>query len=296
MNEISELTDLNPNELLVKVTITQVKGSAPRNEGTSMWVSNNRFWGTIGGGHLEWQILETAREWLLKTISLANKALSSDQGQYTTSQTQVFILGANLGQCCGGKVKVQMDLLTAEHALDYKMQLEQSYEKVCIFGAGHVGLALVRQLLLLPYKVECKDSRELQYWQTDLFLQKKTKQLSYEQVSPIAEAVPDLTPGTKVLILTHSHVEDFEIIKACLARQTKYADLPWIGLIGSATKWARFSTRLLALGFSQELIDQVQSPIGMKIVKGKEPAVIALSVVADWLSKPSPTKQLDFNS
>lgn len=282
MRAITELIDIHPETPLIRVFITQVKGSAPRDEGTCMWVSLDSFWGTVGGGHLEWQLLLSAREWLKQILEAPPMPLD------LAGRTQQFILGAQLGQCCGGKVQVQMDCLTGADALQHVLQIQQHYEPVSIFGAGHVSLALARQLLLFSYEVMVKDSRDEEFWQIDTSLQQAfTSQLRYEQIDPIADGVLDLKPNSKVLILTHNHAEDFEILKACLVRQQKKSDLGSIGLIGSATKWASFSSRLLAMGFSRADLDKVKCPIGLPSIKGKEPAVIALSVVADWLSSKS---------
>ncbi len=279
MRAITELIHIHPETSLIRVFITQVKGSAPRDEGTCMWVSLDSFWGTVGGGHLEWQLLLSAREWLKQILEASPKNFNLE------GRTQQFILGAQLGQCCGGKVQVQMDCLTGADALQHVLQIQQHYEPVSLFGAGHVSLALARQLLLFSYEVMVKDSRDEEFWQIDTSLQQAfTSQLRYEQIDPIADGVLDLKPNSKVLILTHNHAEDFEILKACLVRQQKKSDLGSIGLIGSATKWASFSSRLLAMGFSRADLDKVKCPIGLPSIKGKEPAVIALSVVADWLS------------
>lgn len=284
MRAITELIDIHPETPLIRVFITQVRGSAPRDEGTCMWVSVDSFWGTVGGGHLEWQLLQTARQWLQQILATPSLALDVD----LAGRTQQFILGAQLGQCCGGKVQVQMDCLTGADALQHVLQIQQHYEPVGIFGAGHVSLALARQLLLFSYEVMVKDSRDKEFWQIDSALQQSfTKQLWYEQINPIADAVLDLKPNSKVLVLTHNHAEDFEILKACLVRQQKKSDLGSIGLIGSATKWASFSSRLLAMGFTMDDLNKVKCPIGLPAIKGKEPAVIALSVVADWLHSKS---------
>ena len=199
-----------------------------------------------------------------------------------------MILGAQLGQCCGGRVEIQMDLLTAYDALQHSLELQKNWQDVTIFGAGHVALALARQLLLLQFQIYCKDSRDPTDWQLDPDLQLNfTDRLYYEQVQPIEDAVADIPAQSQVLILTHNHAEDFAILKACLLRQKKQADLASIGLIGSASKWASFHSRLLSMGFTQAEIQWVKCPIGISSIKGKEPAVIALSVAADWLSNKS---------
>jgi xanthine dehydrogenase accessory factor len=99
----------------------------------------------------------------------------------------------------------------------------------------------------------------------------------------VQSAVHDLAvtqPRTHVLIMSFSHAEDLEIVAACLDRQATRGDLPYIGLIGSATKWATFRARLRERGYSDEALSQVTCPIGIDTIKGKEPEVIALGGAA----------------
>ena len=105
-----------------------------------------------------------------------------------------------------------------------------------------------------------------------------------EAVDPPADAVADLAPGSAVLIMSHSHAEDFDIVGACLKRQRQRGDLAFIGLIGSRTKWASFRQRLQARGFSEAEQAQVVCPIGVPGVAGKQPAVIAVAALAQILA------------
>ena len=93
----------------------------------------------------------------------------------------------------------------------------------------------------------------------------------------------DLAPGSRVLIMSFSHAEDLDIVAACLERQRAQGDLPLVGLIGSQTKWATFRRRLKARGFSETELAHITCPIGLPGIVGKEPAVIAASVVAQLL-------------
>jgi xanthine dehydrogenase accessory factor len=99
----------------------------------------------------------------------------------------------------------------------------------------------------------------------------------------VAAAVRDLAPGSRVLIMSFSHAEDLEVVAACLLRVRVQADLPFVGLIGSATKWASFRSRLRARGFADAEMDRVTCPIGLPGIAGKAPEVIAASVVAQLL-------------
>jgi xanthine dehydrogenase accessory factor len=101
----------------------------------------------------------------------------------------------------------------------------------------------------------------------------------------VQAAVPDLAPQSCVLIMSFSHAEDLDIVAACLLRQRERGDLPFIGLIGSRTKWATFRHRLAARGFQDEELAHVTCPIGVPGITGKEPEVIAVAVAAQLLQR-----------
>ena len=109
-----------------------------------------------------------------------------------------------------------------------------------------------------------------------------------EHSDPVQQAVPRLAPGSRVLIMSFSHAEDLDVVAACLRRQREQGDLPFIGLIGSQTKWATFSNRLHGRGFAPEELAQVTCPIGIPGIGGKEPEVIAVAVAAQLLQTLSP--------
>ena len=98
--------------------------------------------------------------------------------------------------------------------------------------------------------------------------------------------MPGLAPGSRVLIMSFSHAEDLDIVAACLLRQRTQADLPFIGLIGSKTKWATFRQRLEARGFSAQELAHITSPIGLPELRDKRPEVIAVSVAAQLMALP----------
>ena len=93
----------------------------------------------------------------------------------------------------------------------------------------------------------------------------------------------DLPAQSLVLVMSFSHAEDLDIVCACLRRQRERGDLPFIGLIGSATKWAVFQKRLAERGFAESEIAQITCPIGLPGIPGKEPEVIAIAVAAQLL-------------
>jgi xanthine dehydrogenase accessory factor len=83
--------------------------------------------------------------------------------------------------------------------------------------------------------------------------------------------------------MSFSHAEDLDIVAACLKRVRAHNDLPFIGLIGSATKWATFRRRLESRGFSPSEVSRITCPIGLPGIAGKEPEVIAIAVAAQLL-------------
>jgi xanthine dehydrogenase accessory factor len=104
-----------------------------------------------------------------------------------------------------------------------------------------------------------------------------------EYSDPVHSAVSSLTSGSCVLIMSFSHAEDLEVVAACLKRQRRQMDLPYVGLIGSRSKWATFQRRLAARGFTQQELAHVTCPIGIAGISGKQPEVIAVAVAAQIL-------------
>ena len=145
-------------------------------------------------------------------------------------------------------------------------------------GGGHVGHALARVLAPLPFALTWIDSRD------GVFPDPAPEGVRCEHSEPVQLAVPRLAPGSRVLIMSFSHAEDLDVVAACLRRQREQGDLPFIGLIGSKTKWATFRHRLSVRGFSDAELQQVICPIGLPAIRGKRPAVIAVAVVAQLLA------------
>ena len=92
-----------------------------------------------------------------------------------------------------------------------------------------------------------------------------------------------LAPGSSVLIMSFSHAKDLDVVAACLKRIRAHNDLPYVGLIGSDTKWATFRRRLQERGYSEAELDRITCPIGIPGIDGKEPEVIAIAVAAQLL-------------
>ena len=248
--------------VLVRVESTQ--GSAPREAGTWMAVWADGLTATIGGGQLEFQATKEARE----LLAGARKPFDG---------IQRYPLGPSLGQCCGGVMFLSYERITSADAPRLQQDLLAQLEPVALFGGGHVGAALARLLSTLPFSVRWIDSRD------GVFPEELPAQIDTEHSEPVQDAVAALAPGSRVLIMSFSHAEDLDIVIACLKRLRERDDLPYIGLIGSKTKWATFSHRLEARGFTADELARVTCPIGVPGITGKEPEVIAVAVAAQLL-------------
>ena len=250
----------------VLVMVASTQGSVPREAGTWMAVFADALVGTIGGGHVEYQAIARARA-LLAAPSQAAQPLVAVR----------FALGPALGQCCGGVMHLRFEPVTARDAPALAKRLDGGLSPVAIFGGGHVGHALVRVLAPLPFHITWIDSRD------GVFPLDMPERVVCEQSEPVQAAVTGLVPDSRVLIMSFSHAEDLDVLAACLKRQREKADLPYVGLIGSQTKWATFQHRLQARGFSDAELAHVTCPIGVAGIKGKEPQVIAVAVAAQLL-------------
>lgn len=250
----------------VLVTVSQVRGSVPREAGAWMAVFAEATLGSIGGGQLEWNACREAREHL--ALGSAGAARVWDRS---------IALGPSLGQCCGGRLVLHFEPVGAADAPVLAGRLRPALAPLALFGGGHVGQAIVRALAPLPFAVHWIDSRD------GIFPADLPALVLTEHSEPVQGAVPALASGSRVLIMSFSHAEDLDIVAACLLRQRERQDLPFIGLIGSRTKWASFRHRLRERGFSEAELDHVTCPIGLPGIAGKQPGVIAASVVAQLL-------------
>ena len=273
---MSPLADLFLSKLLaapaVLVRVHSTEGSAPRDAGAWMAVFTDSLLGTIGGGHLEHQAIERARE--LLALQLSKSGL--EQGA-AAPELMRMALGPSLGQCCGGVVHLSLQRVNAQDAATLCEQLDTPRMPVALFGGGHVGHALAELLARLPVALHWIDSRE------GIFPDALPAHVVCEHSEPVQGAVASLVPGSRVLIMSFSHAEDLDVLALCLTRQRQRGDLPYIGLIGSQTKWASFRHRLEARGFTSEELAHVTCPIGVPGIEGKEPEVIAVAVAAQLL-------------
>jgi len=250
VNWIEQALEKLNTDKAVLVTVQATQGSVPRGPGTHMVVFAQAEQGTIGGGHLEFQALAHAR---------------------------LLLKGPSLGQCCGGAVDLVFEQISAVDLPRLRTQLKPLRTPLALFGGGHVGKALVHTLAPLPFAVRWIDSRD------EIFPVDVPDEVDCEHSNPVQAAVADLVPGSRVLIMSFSHAEDLDIVVACLKRVRAQDDLPFVGLIGSATKWATFRHRLEDRGFTAEEIARITCPIGVPGITGKEPEVIAVAVAAQLL-------------
>lgn len=242
----------------VLVTVTEVRGHAPREAGAKMVVGARTTWDSVGGGNLEATVVERAR------VLLATGAASPETMTFSLNEHAAVEHGR---QCCGGVVSVLLEPRGARPA-------------VAVFGVGHVGHELARVLSRLPLDLHLVDSREGRLDPARLAdVTDGTAQVHVHAVPAPETVLAALPAGAHVLIMSHDHAEDFILCDAALRRD----DLGSVGLIGSRAKWSRFRARLQEEGHSDAALERITCPIGLPGIPGKAPAVIAVSVAADLL-------------
>lgn len=237
-----------------QVVVIGVKGSAPREIGARMIVADGRLaWGTIGGGRLEHLAIERAAK-------LAEEAQSGRNTGAPQAITESVPLSEKAGQCCGGEVTL------------FYEAFPWTRRKLVIFGAGHVAQAIGGLQPYLDLDVLLIDPRSEEEIEPPLAVDRCFETLFIDSPEEEVDGLPD---GSLLLVMSHSHALDQEVV----ARAIKRDSFPYIGLIGSDRKWTRFRHRLMQRGFSEEELSRVTCPIGVS--KGsKEPRKIALSVAA----------------
>jgi xanthine dehydrogenase accessory factor len=293
-------------ERLAMVTVVGAQGSTPRETGARMLVWSDRFTGTIGGGSLERQALDQGRRLLAQATR--RHAL------------QDYPLGPLLGQCCGGHVRLLVERLDADslgwleaaagQRAPFRLQAEfeagtmtravtaaaadapsdgprvpipevrrvselirPALPRLVIFGAGHVGQAVARAFAPLPFHLDWLASRE------DLRPEAGGTRAAIFSEAELEYAVYAAPADTHFAIFTHSHDLDYRLTRAVLAR----GDFAYLGLIGSATKRARFERRLRDDGVEEAALARLTCPIGIPGLTSKAPAVIAVALAAQLL-------------
>ncbi|MCK7596110.1 xanthine dehydrogenase accessory protein XdhC [Microbulbifer sp. CAU 1566] len=248
----------NRGEPYVLVTVLGVTGSVPREPASKMVITGSDTYDTIGGGHLEYKVIERARARL-------------DAREYGFDLAH-FPLGASLGQCCGGSVAVLLEAHGGSEA------------HLVVFGAGHVAQALMTVVGQLPWQITWVDSR------AETFPQQVPANVTVHHTDDPAGDAPELCRGAHALILTHNHALDFDLCWKLLEQHRQDQGLDQgqvpasIGLIGSQTKAVRFQQRLQQRGFSEEEIRNIRCPVGRSDVPGKRPMEVAVSISAEMIT------------
>jgi xanthine dehydrogenase accessory factor len=248
------------------VVVTGVKGSGPREAGARMIVALRErggrkpasraaisaepelVFGTIGGGNLEMQAIAHCGE-LLKLGS-------------AVSESVAYPLSEKVGQCCGGEVTLFFETFP------------WTRRRIAIFGAGHVAQAIGGLANYISADLVLIDAREEKEILPALPAERPYELVCVDNPEQEIEALPS---DALVLVMTHSHALDLEIVARAIKR-----GFPYIGLIGSQRKWQRFVNRLEQRGFSAQEIARVRCPIGVS-KHSKEPSAIAISVAAELL-------------
>jgi xanthine dehydrogenase accessory factor len=305
------------------LSVVGAAGSVPRETGARIVLQpDGGFYGTIGGGRLEYEAIAAARA-----------ALSAGRG---AAIFRDWPLGPNLGQCCGGAVKTLTETFDATdmfvvrrleqaekagafvahsrldgdgriarriaevgaqpeeapRAFDAKSFQEHFGEvttPVLLFGAGHVGRAVVLALAPLPFSVRWIDSRP------DQFPQYVPQNVVTVRADAVERELGQAPRDAMIVVMTHSHPLDFDITLEALRRRS----FDFVGLIGSETKRARFASFARQMGLPEGDLERLVCPIGITEIKGKEPAVIAAALAAQLLivseqvstRQPSPAMQ-----
>ena len=249
---------LAAGEPAIVVEVAAHRGSVPREAGTRMLVSRSAVLGTIGGGHLELQAIEHARCLL--------------RGEPVRREQQLA-LGPTLGQCCGGALTLRYAPLADSRPDTWDLPAPRF--ALQLYGAGHVGRAIVRLLEGIPCEVSWIDARDGEFPR-----EPSAPHIQRICSEPVEAEVASAPSGACYLVLTHSHALDQAVTEAILKR----GDFAYLGLIGSRTKRARFLHRFEARGIAPEVLSRLTCPIGVPGIAGKEPEVIAVAVVAQLLA------------
>ena len=228
------------------VTITEAKGSVPRSAGAKMLVKpDGSIIGTVGGGAVEKRLIEEALTAL-------------EKGQPKSLHLN---LGKELAMSCGGAITAFIEPLI-------------SIPQLIIFGAGHIGSALTRLGKMLGFRVIVSDSR------SEYANHERLPDADQIFAAPYQDSLPNLKfdENTYVVILTHQHAHDQEILEYCVQKPLAY-----LGMIGSKTKIKKAFDRLREQDIDEKLIAKIHSPIGLDI-GAETPEEIALAIAAELVA------------
>jgi len=288
------------------VTIVDVKGSAPREPGIRMLVTASDLVGTIGGGHLEWRGMDIARAMLANrhvrgnplrrieriplgpalgqccggVVKLAFEVLGEADLAWLDAVEAAFRAGRALQRTVplAGAITVDASRALLPTAV---LQADDSWTDtlvpdemhVVLFGAGHVGHALVKVLSTLPCRVHWVDERDT------LFPGGLPDNVEAEATDTPEAVVDQAPPGSYFIVMTHSHALDQQLCERIFRR----TDFAYFGLIGSKTKRARFEHRMVEHGVDPARLPEMTCPMGVAGITDKAPAMIAVAIVAQLL-------------
>jgi len=311
-------TALDQSGMAVLVTLARVEGSAPRAAGTKMVVHRNGVVGTIGGGNLEHKVIDQARKMLgvdecgprlqkyplgpllnqccgghvsvlLEKVTRNHRTLLREfearerkpiylRSAVSGDTVNKEIVSADWVRALGiGQEAESLPMLVTENLVESEdfllEQLEEQIPHIVLFGSGHVGRALVPVLASLNVTITWVDGRATEF--PDVIPNNVTKQVSDDALHVVEAG----SSGAIYLVMTYSHDIDYDLVRAILRR----GDARYCGLIGSASKRARFVQRMEKDGLTSEQIAGLTCPIGVPGTGGKRPEEIAISVAAQIL-------------
>ena len=259
MKLIKLTNEISFKDKIVKAKIINVKGSSPNKADDIILVSHDTIFGTIGGGNLEYLIIEEAKNIFKSKIK--TKKLN-------------IPLGPGIGQCCGGYVQIKLSLhKNSTDALKNENLNKDKSSNLYIFGAGHIGQALITKLKNINFNTFLIDSRE------DFLKMTNFNNINYLLSKKPWEIVTRLKDNSYFVILTHSHDYDLKILNEVLKKKFTF-----LGLIGSKTKKNRFFKRLIENGHNKLLVETIECPIGINIGNSKDPDEIAFSIITRIIS------------
>jgi xanthine dehydrogenase accessory factor len=235
----------------VLTTVVEVVGSAPGKPGARMIVKKDgSITGTIGGGAIEKRITE--------------EALTMMPGRETRLLQYEL---KDIGMVCGGGMSVFLEPLVDAHSL-------------IIFGAGHIGSALSKVSKMLGFTTAVVDNRP------EFANEEKLPWADRVIADDYLKALQDLSfsDNTYVVILTHRHVHDFEILEYCIEQPLSY-----LGMIGSRKKVGKAFDQLREKGVDEEAIKRIHAPIGMNI-GAESPEELAVAIAAQLIAVRSGSK------
>jgi xanthine dehydrogenase accessory factor len=293
----------------VRVVVASMRGSAPRDPGASLLVTPDTIEGTIGGGHLEFEAIQIARAFLTAdqrqpAVQIRQLILGEDLRQccggavqlwlerFTASDLTMLQAAAQAAHdkrtmlesvFDGMRVTRRLFVATSPESMRFtshsahvgtlRERLGAPGQNLWIFGAGHVGQAIVRALSDLPFDITWVDSRP---GVLPTSLPANVRALDEPQPAGLLAEAPE---DAMYVVLTHDHALDYSLCHSILRRDA----FAWLGLIGSESKAARFRSRLRKDGIAPALIEKLACPIGVTGIESKAPAAIAIAVAAQLL-------------